>query len=100
MRSLLANIFTLFVLGVGVAAWFGVQMHQTMYQENTLSQPFVLQLERGDSLRTISNKLVQHDLLETPSHFVWWARLRGDDKRLQAGDYEVLPGQTLVAAAR
>lgn len=96
MRSLLANLFTLLVLGIGVAGWFGLQMHQTMYHENSLSEPFVLQLERGDSLRAISNKLAQHDLLDTPAHFVWWARLRGDDKRLQAGDYEVMPGQTLV----
>jgi len=96
MRNLLANLFTVFVLAVGVAGWFGLQMYQTMHQQNTLTTPFVLQLERGDSLRTISNKLAQHNLLDTPAHFVWWARLRGDDKRLQAGDYEILPRQSLL----
>lgn len=96
MRRLLANFFTLFVLVFCVAAWYGVQMHGSMYLPNELTSPIVVQLERGDSLRTIAARLAQDGLIATPEHFVWWVRLQGDARRLQAGNYEIRPGETLV----
>jgi UPF0755 protein len=96
MRKLLPKLYWLSILLGVVLIWFGVQTYRTMDRENALSQPIVLQLERGDSLRTIGNKLVKLKLLKNSDHFVWWVRLHGDARHLQAGDYEIVPGETLA----
>jgi UPF0755 protein len=100
MHKLWTNFYRLLVLLCILVIWLGVQTARTMYKENTLSEPLVLQLERGDSLRAIGNKLVQLKLLDNPEHFVWWVKLHGDSRHLQAGDYQIMPKQTLAQLMR
>ena len=96
MHILWANSKRLLILACVILIWLGAQTWNTMHSENTLAEPIVLQLERGDSLRAIGNKLATLRLLDNPEHFVWWVKLQGDSRRLQAGDYVIMPGETLV----
>ena len=96
MRKLWSNLRWLFIVLCVVILWLSVQTYRTMDRKNTLTKPIVLQLEHGDSLRTIGNKLVKLNLLENPAHFVWWVRLHGEARHLQAGNYEIVPGETLA----
>jgi len=96
MHKLWVNFYRLLVLLGILVIWLGVQTTRTMYKENTLTEPLVLALEHGDSLRAIGNKLLKLQLLENPEHFVWWVKLHGASRHLQAGDYQIMPGETLA----
>lgn len=49
----------------------------------------------GSDLRQIARALQQAGVVARPELFVWAARLRGLERRLQAGDYQLEPGWTL-----
>lgn len=48
----------------------------------------------GTSVRRIATELGERGLLETPWVLVAYARFTGDATRIQAGEYEILPGTT------
>lgn len=79
-----------------ILGWQAVSMYRTVSHHNALTDATVLTLARGDNVRAVAQKLLQLDLLSEPEHFVWWVKLHGDSRRLQAGDYLIQPGQTLA----
>ncbi len=91
-----ARILVLALVFAAVLGWLAVNMYRTVSHPNTLPEAAVLTLARGDNVRAVAQKLLQLDLLSQPEHFVWWVKLHGDSRRLQAGDYLIQPGQTLM----
>jgi len=53
-----------------------------------------LDVERGTSLRTLSEQLAAKGFFEHPYLFLAMAHLRGESKRIRAGEYEVRKGTT------
>ena len=50
---------------------------------------FVLDIQRGESLALIGRKLVAGDVLSGDELFRAYARIRGLDKKIKAGEYSV-----------
>ncbi len=110
MRGLLRLSLTVAVLGAVGVAWFGYLSlrwfdHGDGWLASTAAQPdgadaavpVVFEIERGMGLAAISQALAAQGLIEHPRLWRLGARYRGLDGQLQAGRYEVLPGQTPAA---
>jgi UPF0755 protein len=60
--------------------------------ENTLNEKTVLfEVEKGDSLSTVVEKLKDKKLIDNPNRFKILAKLMGKDKKIQTGVYQILP---------
>ncbi len=79
-----------------VIAWFWMGLRSF---ENSSVNPSkdvaVFDIEPGMNLRSIAATLHSYGLLERPQYFVWLARLGGQARRIQAGEYEIPPGMTV-----
>ncbi len=53
-----------------------------------------IEVPPGAALSAVAASLHHIALLPNPRLFVWYARLRGDAARIQAGEYEIAPGTT------
>ncbi|MBT8135476.1 MAG: endolytic transglycosylase MltG [Gammaproteobacteria bacterium] len=80
------------VIATGLSAWGGHQLFQS-YLDSSISLDSTTQYEvpAGSSLGAIALDLHQRGWLERPRWFVWYARSRGDESRIRAGEYELQP---------
>jgi UPF0755 protein len=54
-------------------------------------------LTKGSSTRSLAQQLIDKQLLEDKYHFLIWGKITGQETRLQAGEYRIVPGTTLAA---
>jgi UPF0755 protein len=54
-------------------------------------------LNKGSSTRSLAQQLIDKQLLEDKYHFLIWGKITGQETRLQAGEYRIVPGTTLAA---
>ena len=87
----ITGLLIVIVFSVG----FFTVLKQTMSTANTLQESLVVEIEPGATIRSLVKQLEQHDLVAHPIILILWTRLNGDAKRLQVGEYEILPGETL-----
>jgi UPF0755 protein len=59
---------------------------------DTSSAPIKLEIEKGDSLLRIADRLHEKELIDRPGWFILLAVLRRDDKDLQSGRFQIQPG--------
>jgi UPF0755 protein len=64
-----------------------VVLHLT-YRPVVLNEAILVTIQPGEGTGKISERLDREGLLRSRRLFVWWARLRGIDRRLQPGRYE------------
>ncbi len=95
MPKLLPRFSYLLVIAFVIIALFGLSIMHTMQRENNLDKPLVIELKRGSTIKNLANQLEQHELLDVPEFLIIWARLNGYATRLQAGEYEIYPEETL-----
>jgi UPF0755 protein len=95
MRHVAANVLTLMVLGLvlllGVVVWGQNQFRAA----GPLSEPVVVEVERGSGLVTIARVLEEAGAIEHPSVFRVGARYTGLDQGLRYGEYEIPPGASM-----
>jgi UPF0755 protein len=95
MRHVAANVLTLMVLGLvlllGVVMWGQKQFREA----GPLSEPVVVEVERGAGLVTIARVLEEAGVIEHPSVFRVGARYTGLDQGLRYGEYEIPPGASM-----
>lgn len=96
MRKLLPKTSSLLILALVVIGIVGITVTYTMQKTNNLDEPLIIELKRGSTIRTLANQLKQHNLLEYPEILIIWARINGYAKRLQAGEFEIHPGERLT----
>ncbi|MDH3646837.1 MAG: endolytic transglycosylase MltG [Gammaproteobacteria bacterium] len=91
MRWLIAGV----VLLTGVLGWTAYTSWQTY-----LTTPIPLEsdvhydVQAGTSLGAVALDLHARDWLTRPRWFVWYARSRGDEARIRAGEYSISAGIT------
>lgn len=76
--------------------FLALETSRTINTANTLDEPLILELKRGDTIRTLTRQLQQQQLVEYPELLILWARLKGYATRLQAGEYTIQPGSSLA----
>ena len=82
--------------GVG-AAWLVADVERFMtVPMNVPAAGHYLLVERDDTLTEVANRLAAESLLDRPRYLVWYARWYERDRRIQAGEYHVVPGMTPV----
>ncbi len=95
MPKLLPRFSYLLVIAFVIIALFGLAIMHTMQRENDLEKSLVIELKRGSTIKNLANQLEQLELLDVPEFLIIWARLNGYAPRLQAGEYEIYPEETL-----
>jgi UPF0755 protein len=95
-RKHTVTVFSLLALVISIAVYHLVQMQQVMYRAIALDEVVSVELNRGDSLRSLARRLAAQGITDQPEYFIWWARIRGAAHHLQAGEYQLQPGQTLA----
>ncbi len=96
MFAKLAKIFVPLaaVLFIGIL-WFGIRWYHFLNSPivtDNAGVEFVLQT--GTSVKSLAAELQQQGVLTHPELFVLWARLTGQTRNLQAGEYRIDPGST------
>jgi len=56
----------------------------------------IYQVKRGDTLTTIATRFSENGLISNPRQLLWFARLQGGGDRILAGEYQLVPGQTVA----
>jgi UPF0755 protein len=59
------------------------------YRPIQVGKPVFITIEHGESTTEIASQLDREGLLRSKLLFIWWAKLRQIDRRLQPGRYEV-----------
>ncbi len=63
----------------------------------SVARTTIIRIKKGSSLRTISRQLAARQAITSPWRFTVLVQLRGLGNRLQAGEYELHPGDTPAA---
>jgi len=80
------------LLVAALAATFWAR--QTLHEPLRLSGQMVLNVNPGNSLTAVVNRLARHKVVAHPLMLSWYGRLSGQAGRIQAGEYVLSPGTT------
>jgi UPF0755 protein len=85
-----------FVLAAGLLAgiMIAAEVHHELSTALRWAAPRPFTVAAGESFEEVVDHLVEEEILRKSRWFPAWARLRGWDKRLRAGRYEIGPGMT------
>ena len=78
-------------------AWIGWRQYESSWLDQpiaALDQRQVFEIPDGASLKSVAAGLEKRGLLDRSGAWLRYARRRGDATRIQAGEYEILPGTT------
>ncbi|MBR6356193.1 MAG: endolytic transglycosylase MltG [Alphaproteobacteria bacterium] len=85
---------------IGVAAAFlYVVVNDIIYTPQTVSEPIIVQVKRGDSLAAIAAMLRQNGLIDKDAYFIWYAKFKKLYPKIKAGEYLVEGDISLVQLA-
>jgi UPF0755 protein len=95
--GLITTIISLILLfAISSGGYYASKIFSTMNTELTLEQPVTIIFSKGSSTRTLAKQLIDKKLLDDKYHFLIWGKLKGQDRRLQAGEYQLSSGTTLA----
>ena len=97
VKSLLVGLIVCICL-VGLTGWFGYQFLHT--PGPALSYPVHVFIPERSTLRATADLLVTEGLVTNARVFVLWARLTGDDRKIQNGEYEFTTALSPLALLR
>ena len=89
--SVLGTLLVLGTMFVGGCSGMGLEERATPVGAEALPS-VVVTVPFGASFRQVTDSLVAHGLVSTPRLFRGWARWRGDDARVRAGQYQIAKG--------
>ncbi|MFN4216576.1 MAG: endolytic transglycosylase MltG [Brevinematales bacterium] len=84
------RVLTLTLFLVGVFLILGCARDVTLNTE-----PLLFEIQKGESLNRIANRLAQQRIIRDPIRFKVRVKIQGYDKKLQAGTYQILPGELI-----
>ena len=96
MQKLLPRIIVAAGIILVIVAYMASNIFQSVREPVQFDEEVFIDLKPGSSIRTLSNQLARHGLLDHPDYFLIWGRLTGKATRLQAGEYLFSPGQSLA----
>lgn len=91
----LPALFAIAFIVLVVAFYFSSKIYSMMNTELALSEPDTIIFKRGSSIRTLANQLMEKGLLDDKYYFLIWGKLKRQETRLQAGEYQLTSGLTL-----
>jgi len=91
----LPALFAITSIVLVIAFYFSAKIYSEMHKEFSLEQPDTIVFLRGSSIRTLANQLIEKGLLEHKNYFLIWGKLKRQETRLQAGEYQLTADLTL-----
>lgn len=96
-RSSLVTISLLLsAIALLIAAYYAVKIVTEMNTSLSLEQPETILFSKGSNSRTLAKQLSDKKLLNETTWFLIWGKLKGQDRRLQAGEYRLTSGMSLA----
>ena len=95
MQKLLPKLIVVAGVLLAIIAYVASNIFEYLHEPLMFDEAITIELKPGSSIRTLSNQLQSHNLLEHPDYFRIWGRLSGKATRLQAGEYVFSPGQAI-----
>lgn len=92
----LPTIFAVTSIFVLVIFYYVSQVYAVMNAEIKLSETETIVFKRGSSIRTLAHQLIEKNLLAEKRYFLLWGKVNQQETKLQAGEYLIEPGSTLV----
>ncbi len=92
----LPAVFSLASILLLTGFYYSSKIYSEMHSEIELSQTETIVFSRGSSIRTLANQLIEKDILKEKRYFLIWGKVHRQETRLQAGEYLITPGSTLV----
>lgn len=92
----LPELFVICFILLMVFFYYASKIHSEMHKEVRLSQTDTIIFTSGSSIRTLANQLIEKDLLTDKRYLLIWGKVNKQATKLQAGEYLIAPGSTLV----
>lgn len=87
----------LLALCLFASAVFAVKMGNYAFRKiNHGSETIYIDLDRGTGLSKFARQLARRKIISHPNNFVWLVWLKGDSRKLQAGEYAIKPNSTVI----
>jgi UPF0755 protein len=96
LKYILWSVGILLVFIATLIAIFTVG-YRNLHAPILLSTAQLIEVPKGSSFNALVQQLTQRGLLENPVFFKSWARVTGKENRIQAGEYELSNGSSLLS---
>lgn len=90
-RGALLGAAAVVILGIGGFSIYALRWQQAPLDVTGRS---VVTLDSGEPFVRFARRLHERGVLEHPRLWTWYARMTGDARRAQAGEYEIVPGDS------
>lgn len=90
--GLIGSLLLLLFAGGGVV----YQGISALHQPNSLEVPNYFEVKKGDSLKRVTQRLSEAGVIGSEFWFYWYARYQRIDRKLKAGEYQLLPALSSV----
>jgi UPF0755 protein len=89
-------LFSISAILLFVGFYYSARIYSTMNAELVLDEKDSIVFAKGSTIRTLAGQLTEKGLLEDEFYFLVWGKVNRQAKRLQAGEYQILPGMSLA----
>ncbi len=94
MKKLLWVGSLLFLLGVATLAWQWRLYREALDRPLAISEPVTLEIEKGESLKSVARRLESRGILKDHRWLLWWAFEKEAAGNIKVGEYSLEPGMT------
>lgn len=95
MTKIISILLAAIVVVALVIAGIVIYQWQQFMQQPLVTHAQVFELTPGANVKKLSHDLTQQGIIDRPRFFEWLVRVRGETKKLKAGEYQVEPGITI-----
>lgn len=81
------KLLFLFLLGLGTAVFLFFYATQIISQKQHITEPLLIQVNSGDSLKTIAENLHREKLISNTAYFILYAKINKIYPKIKAGEY-------------
>ena len=82
-------------LSLVIGAWLSLDYQKALHQPAVIGNAVIIEINKGDSFKQITNKLLEQHIVFKPFWFRVITIVNKSTNKLKAGEYELLPKQTL-----
>lgn len=81
------KLLFLFILGLGTAAFLFFYAAQIISRKQHVSEPLLIQVNNGASLKSIAENLYQEKLISNKTYFILYSKINKIYPKIKAGEY-------------
>ncbi len=95
IKIILFILTGLCIILLGTTLWLGSDLYRYAHQPSSKDETqLFFSISQGEGVNRMTHRLESKGLITSPLRFKWLARLKGEDKRLKAGEYRLAGNMT------